>query len=130
MKKKVLLIDDDDVFRYIVKRVIDLKTPHIELIPANSCRAAIELLNNLQRGKESFIPDIILLDLDMPVMNGFEFLDTYEVKLRLLNPKIKIYIVSTTLNTEEKKRALSYKTVADFLSKPIEPELLETIFNQ
>jgi CheY-like chemotaxis protein len=129
MKKTVLLIDDDDVFRYIVKRVIELKTPHVELIPTNSCRAALQVLDELQNGAESITPDIILLDLDMPVMNGFEFLDTYESKLKQMNPNIKIYIVSTTLSNDEKQKAISYKSVAAFLPKPIAPETMETVFN-
>jgi CheY-like chemotaxis protein len=129
MKKTVLLIDDDDVFRYIVKRVIELKTPHVELIPTNSCRAALQVLDELQNGKVSVTPDIILLDLDMPVMNGFEFLDIYESKLKQMNPNIKIYIVSTTLSNDEKQKAISYESVAAFLPKPIAPETMETVFN-
>ena len=70
-KKKVLLIDDDDVFRYIVKRIIELKAPNIELIPANSCKAALDVLDRVENGEPENCPDIVLLDLDMPVMNGF-----------------------------------------------------------
>ncbi|GAB4327715.1 MAG: hypothetical protein OHK0038_01460 [Flammeovirgaceae bacterium] len=129
MKKTVLLIDDDEVFRYIVKRVIELKTPHVELIPTDSCRAALQVLEELQNGNNSTKPDIILLDLDMPVMNGFEFLDTYESRLRQINPNIKIYIVSTSLSSEEHQKAISYDSVAAFLPKPIAPETMETVFN-
>lgn len=129
MKKKVLLIDDDDVFRYIVKRIIELKAPHIELIPANSCKAALEVISKVEDGDTERCPDIVLLDLDMPVMSGFEFMDTYENKLLKLNPNLHIYIVSTTLSTEEKERAKSYKSVIDFIGKPIDPERMEKVFN-
>ncbi len=128
-KKKVLLIDDDDVFRYIVKRIIELKAPNVELIPANSCKAALEVLDRVENGYVEYCPDIVLLDLDMPVMNGFEFMDTYEAKLKRLNPNLRVYIVSTTLSTEEKERARSYDSVTDFIGKPIDPEKMEEVFN-
>ena len=128
-KKRVLLVDDDDVFRYIVKRVIELKAPGVELLPTNSCKAALEVLDRIESESPTECPDIMLLDLDMPVMNGFEFLDTYESKLNRLNPNLKIYIVSTTLSTEEKEKAKSYKSVTDFIGKPIDPDRMEEVFN-
>ena len=71
---------------------------------------------------DSLLPDIILLDLHMPYVNGWQFLQQYAMIKQRLKKQIKIYLISSTINQEEIKRATSLPEVSGFFSKPIKPD--------
>jgi CheY-like chemotaxis protein len=81
--------------------------------------------NNLTNS--ALLPDIIFLDLNMPVVNGWQFLQQYEVIKEQIPKKIKIYIVSSSINNSEINQATSNINVEGFLSKPLKPEALKEI---
>ncbi|WP_259016467.1 response regulator [Emticicia fluvialis] len=120
----VWIIDDDKILTYVLKRML----------------ASINVFENIeifQNGKEAFnqltkalterelLPDIILLDLNMPVMDGWQFLDEFE---RLdFNKKITLYIVSSSIDTQDHEKAANYTVVSDFLVKPIGKKQIEQL---
>jgi len=75
------------------------------------------LINNTENSFKK--PDLILLDLNMPVMDGWEFLEIYQQKYALLFPTTKILILSSTVNPKDKQRADQYLFIIGFENKPL-----------
>ncbi|WP_405410310.1 two-component system response regulator [Maribacter sp. Asnod1-A12] len=121
----VCIIDDDPICVYGTKILLN----HNNFVSANilvyedGAEALINLTSQLKKGLQ--MPSIILLDLNMPVMNGWEFLDKFQ-KLTFVN-KPQVFIVSSHFNEEEIKKGKSYGLVRDFISKPLIAENLNDI---
>ncbi|NHN24690.1 response regulator [Flavobacterium jejuense] len=121
--KNLTLIDDDDVFVFLTKKTIE-KTNLVSLIRVFG--NGVDALNFLKENKNNFdvLPEIILLDLSMPIMNGWQFLEEYTK----LNPKmgknITIYICSSSISQDDITRAKSINEVTDYLIKPISKDKL------
>ncbi len=73
------------------------------------------------------IPEIIFLDINMPVMNGWDFLEEFEKIKNSFKPLPRIFILSSTVDPEDYRKAKSFSTVADFISKPLMKEFLDRI---
>ncbi|RYU96140.1 response regulator [Emticicia agri] len=116
------IIDDDKILTYVLQRIMGTvdSFANIEIFPNG--KEAINQLAVARKNPES-LPDIILLDLNMPVMDGWQFLDEFE-KINL-DKKISLYIVSSSIDTHDHNKAKKYKTVADFLIKPIGKKQIE-----
>ncbi|HEX6225464.1 MAG TPA: response regulator [Chryseolinea sp.] len=76
MKKNILLVDDDRIFNFLSEKTITSLGLANEINFASNGKQALEILDRCKKG-ELQMPDIIFLDLDMPVMNGYEFLDEF-----------------------------------------------------
>ncbi|MEQ8534886.1 MAG: response regulator, partial [Imperialibacter sp.] len=75
------------------------------------------------------LPDVILLDINMPVMDGWQFLDEF-VKIKpLIKKKITIYMVSSSIDEADLERAKTYEEVSDFIVKPVKAEDLEKMLS-
>ncbi len=112
-----MLIDDDPLDNFINKKLIK-KNNFAEKVIV--CDEAQKALKTLSSGK---VPDIIFLDIKMPLMNGFSFLDEYE-KLDIDKDHTRIYILSMSLNPTEIEQAKRNKHVTSFLKKNLTPEML------
>lgn len=118
--KNVLLVDDDFVFTFLNKKIISSLKFVNEIDTAQNGQQAIELLNASAENDRP-LPDIILLDLNMPIMDGFGFLDAFK-NLRLpLKDRIKIIIVTSSMHPEDVQRAKDYG-VTSYLTKPLKEE--------
>jgi len=105
---KVLIVDDDAVARLIVEQNLRINSHPMESESAENGRAA---LTNIQDG---FTPDVILLDLNMPVMNGFEFME----HMAQHNLHIPVYIITSSGLNEDKDKCDKYGFVQGYFSKP------------
>lgn len=116
--KKILLVDDDKITNFVNEKLIhNLDIPiHIKTCFSGVC--ALDYLNEQLNSKESG-PNIILLDINMPIMNGFEFLTELELLPEEFTQPIKVVMLSSTLNEDDKKRAFQFRNVVDFLNKPL-----------
>ena len=116
------IIDDDKILSYILQRIMGSThfCENIEIF--QNGKEAINQLAVVKKDAEA-LPDIILLDLNMPVMDGWQFLDEFE-KIKL-DKKITLYIVSSSIDIQDHNKAKKYKTVSDFLIKPIGKKQIE-----
>ena len=110
--KSVLLIDDNSSCNFIMNEFIKLADPNIQVYEADSVEDALGILAKLDS-----CPDVIYVDVNMPVMNGFDFIEYFEKEYTLKNPNCKIFMLSSSLRVEDKERALSHSCVKDFVSK-------------
>lgn len=118
------IIDDDPIFIFGVKRMMHLSNFCKDFIVFHNGKLAIEALEEqLENGQE--LPDIILLDLNMPVMDGWQFLDRF-VKIPT-NKSVAIYIVTSSINNEDLDKAKTYTAVSNYVVKPISIEKLQEI---
>ncbi len=134
MKEKLnclMVIDDDAPTNFINTMIIEEAncTRHLEILDSG-----IKALNYLQKsGKmvdqqnSKILPDIIFLDLNMPRMNGWEFLDEYKKIMNNFCIKPIIIMLTTSINPDDKKRAESILEVAGFENKPLTAEMIQRV---
>jgi len=135
----ILLIDDnqaDNVYHKIIIEEADICN-HIKLAKSGieglnyiiksgeQVQSAPDSLKSEMEANEPFPkPDLIYLDINMPGMNGFEFLEEYKKLDAKLKSKAVIIMLTTSLNPDDKQKALSYKEVKEFQNKPLTVESL------
>lgn len=122
MLKKVLCVDDDPVTLMICKMVMAKAAFTQKIALAENGKVAIDLLN---ADPEATEVELVLLDLNMPVMNGWDFLDEFVRSQRHKLPAARIVILSSSVNPEDYEKARSYDVVIDFIKKPLTTEGLE-----
>ncbi len=124
------IIDDDSMYVNLVKRIIEAKNLCQNLMVFQNGKDALNyfeaILNNTNT---DCIPEIIFLDLNMPVMDGWEFLDNFTKIKNKLGKIITLYIVSSSINPVDIERARKLNSVKDYLIKPVKIEDLESIFS-
>jgi CheY-like chemotaxis protein len=129
--KIACIIDDDKLYVSLIKMIIVKNKLAGELLVFENGQTAYEYFkDSFERGVAN-LPDVILLDLNMPVMDGWEFLDameSYAHKFRENN--ITINVVSSTINPIEVIKAKSHAIVAEFLTKPISKEAMQIAFQK
>lgn len=129
--KTICIIDDDPIFRFGTKKMMESVQNSLNfLVYKNGKDAFDNLLPKLHLNNT--LPDVILLDLNMPVMDGWQFLDEL-VKIPVAE-NIPIYIVSSSVDSRDIKRAKSYKMVNKYIVKPFSvskvQELIEELENR
>jgi len=117
----VMLIDDDPFQNLINSKVVSNQNANIVVHDFNEAHKALELLIN-----KTMEPDFILLDLSMPIMNGWEFLE--EMERNKLD--VQVHILTSSINPNDFVRAKSFKNVKGFLSKPLKAELVDAIISR
>lgn len=123
MKKinTICLIDDDKIFQYLAQKVITDTHLVKEIDVFSNGLEAIRFLESAKFDKKK-LPDLILLDLFMPVMDGWGFLDEYLLLQAKLAKKIPIYIVSSSIDPFDIQKFRSISSVTDFIVKPMTKE--------
>ena len=120
--KNVLLVDDDNIFNFLNTKILQLSGMANEIHTAVNGAEALDLLNNYYSGTSS-LPDVILLDLNMPVMDGFGFLEAFK-KLNLPRKEnVQVIIVTSSQNPNDMIRAREMG-VTRYLTKPLSEESL------
>ncbi len=124
----VLLVDDDEINNFISIKLIKKALANTEIMACLNGKFAIDQLYEIQKNEPARLPDYILLDINMPIMNGWEFLDEY--KRLNIDPqgKTKIYIISSSVFSNDINKARSYPLVKDFISKPLNVEKIIELF--
>jgi CheY-like chemotaxis protein len=127
--KTIMVIDDDDIFVYLTRKTIE-KTNLVEQIKVSeNGKDAINYLTENAENPE-LLPEIILLDLSMPIMDGWQFLDEYAAIESKIEKNIIIYIVTSSISPEDINKAKSNDCVTDLIIKPLTKDKLIEIINK
>lgn len=118
--QSVCIIDDDKFYINLVSKIIELKQISEKVIVFNNGKEAMDyFIGVLNTSGIPEIPQVILLDLNMPVMDGWEFLEEFS-KIKNQIPKhIDLYVVSSSIDYRDIQRAKSIAVVMDYITKPI-----------
>ena len=112
-----LLVDDDDICLFIHRRVLELTGYCSSVHSASNGKTALEILNRAAEGAMA-LPDVILLDLEMPIMNGLTFLEKFRHLQWPNSGRIAIVLLSSTVSEKDLAYAMSLG-VSHCLSKPL-----------
>ena len=110
------LIDDDPIFLYGIKKMMRLANFCDRFVTYKNGHDAINALKSIVKTNKK-IPDVILVDINMPILDGWQFLDEF-IHIKLPK-KVYVYVVSSSKDALEIERAKTYKQVNNFFIKPI-----------
>lgn len=122
----ILLVDDDEATNFLHRRVIDREELDVQVAILHNAREALNYLYEKEEPERS----IIFLDLNMPGMNGWDFLEHYKRLPQSRRKNIVLLILTTSLNPDDEKRAQEYPELNGFLRKPLTPEKLHRVIDQ
>ncbi len=125
---KVLLIDDNETDNLITKRIIELSNLSKDIVIKNSGSAGLKYLNENESNSNA-LPDLIFLDINMPVIDGFMFLFEYEKMAPRLAKAARIVILSSSDNQAEIERIIENEYVMKHVLKPINQAVLAAVAN-
>jgi CheY-like chemotaxis protein len=127
MNKKIMwIIDDDVIYQKIIHKLIqktEVISSHTSFTNGNE---AITALKNTIKEK-NLLPDIILLDINMPIMDGWEFMEEIKIIKSKIDKRITIYMVSSSIAPEDKNKSKTFADIFDYISKPLSVNDLMTI---
>ncbi len=132
MKKKlncILLIDDDDAINFIHEWVINKVDCTEKIEMAENGMEALEYLKSTNAGKHPQ-PDLIFLDINMPRMNGWEFLEEYNKLDKSKKGKIILVMLSSSLNPDDLAKSKTISSVNGYQNKPLTIELMQDILKE
>jgi CheY-like chemotaxis protein len=124
MIRKVYIIDDDEISVYVTSLVIEVENFAGQI---QSFESVDEAYDALMLESNDSLPEIILLDLNMPVKSGWDFLEMLRPHEKELLNKISIFVLTSSIDDTERKRSEEYNMVHGFLHKPIDQAILEHI---
>jgi CheY-like chemotaxis protein len=120
----IMCIDDDPITLMLFKKVINKALFSKEIITAQNGEEALEFFKSI-KNTTTKQPQLIFLDLNMPVMGGWEFLDYFNKPEYINFNNIKVVVLSSTIDPEDVKKSETYPIVIDFLPKPITTSMLD-----
>jgi CheY-like chemotaxis protein len=115
---RIAAIDDDPNFLYLIELMLKKSGVKAEIALFSDAQSALKAI-------EFQIPDLIFLDLFMPGMNGWDFIQELESK----SIQSEVYFLSSSVDSNDRAKALKFQSVKDFLSKPLTFKRLNQIFS-
>lgn len=120
-KLNLLVIDDDDINIFIIKKIVEKTGFDIEMVSKSNGQQAIDYLSE-RISQGLVLPRLVLIDINMPVMNGWEFIEAYNSLG--IQQQVDMYILSSSVYENDIEKTKSYSSVKGFISKPLSMERL------
>lgn len=125
-KINLLVIDDDDINIFIIKKIVEKTGLNINMVSKGNGQQAIDYIKDSIANPEQF-PNLMLIDINMPIMNGWEFIEAYQ--MLNIQQSVDMYILSSSVYENDIEKTKSYTSVKGFISKPLSIERLKELVN-
>jgi CheY-like chemotaxis protein len=126
-QKITCIIDDDEIYLFSVKKVIEVNRLSEKVLEFKNGKEALKFFTEYSNDLE-LLPDVIFLDINMPEMDGWEFIEEFKKIRPAIVKDMMLYIVSSSVDKTDVDKAKSLPNVHDYLTKPITASQLKTIY--
>jgi CheY-like chemotaxis protein len=126
----VALIDDNEVDNMINQKILESAGFAKHVYTYTSGKSALEFLKNIDRNPgfpDELIPKVVFLDINMPIMNGFSFIDSLEKLSSRIKSRLKIILLTQSDNPNDMQQAKRSKLVSSYLVKPLNAAMVKTL---
>lgn len=127
-KFRVFIIDDDDIYQFLTKRELEVSERVEKIKVFSDGKKAISYLSE-HCHETNLLPDIIFLDLNMPIMSGWTFIERFRELNIEDKSSIKIYMVSSSFDKRDIEKSKEYEEISDYLIKPVTRSQISNIFS-
>jgi two-component system chemotaxis response regulator CheY len=127
--KEVLFIDDDEINNFILKEVFESQY-NLKVTFFTEAAKALAYIEEVMQQESKRLPDIIFLDIKMPEMDGFDFMDAFEEKKYSKDFPVPIFMLTSSVNHRDISRAATYSNIKELVTKPLTFDKLQTLIEK
>lgn len=124
--KSVMLIDDNEIDNLINQKMLEASNIAETIFMHTGAKGALEFLKNIEKISVG-LPEIIFLDIDMPLMDGFQFLDEFDKLSDKIKNNVSIIMLTSSINPQDLSKARKSNYVKKYINKPLTQDSLEKL---